>query len=170
MYSSHCGGEGHNKQTCSQRQPKLKVSSLPKLKYLFISFVDASDNTLYAFIFLFQVRRARPSIAHPFAKTTEAPNSKKSQGQPKTKPMPLSPYLLRVHLHLSPHLLNPHLLLSLHILLSPHLLLSQQHYVSSHLHCNPHHHLSPHLLLIPHLYLSQQHHLSSDLLLKVMSL
>jgi len=25
MHCSHCGGEGHNKQTWSQRQPKLKV-------------------------------------------------------------------------------------------------------------------------------------------------
>jgi len=30
MHCSCCGGEGHNKQTCSQMLPKLKVSSLPK--------------------------------------------------------------------------------------------------------------------------------------------
>ena len=78
MHCFNCGGEDHNKKTCSERQPKLKVCSLPKC--FVISFVDASDNALYAFIFLFQVRRAGPRIAHPSVKTAEAPNSKKPKG------------------------------------------------------------------------------------------
>jgi len=81
MHCFNCGGEDHNKKTCSERQPKLKVCSLPKC--FVISFVDASDNALYAFIFLFGVRRA--SKAHPSAKTTEASTSKKPKGQPKNK-------------------------------------------------------------------------------------
>ena len=165
MHCSNCGGEGHNKKTCSERQPKLKVCGcIPKC--FVVSYVDASDN---AFLSALLSHKSNSFDCFRLEGQEKPPPQKHPRVILRRKPLPLSPDLLQSSpplILLSLHLqLSPLLLLSPHLQLSPLLLLSPHHHLSLHLLLNLHH-LRPHLPLSSHLNVSQQHHMGPHLLLK----